>query len=125
MILVDTSIWIAFFRGARVASSLTTLLEVGDVLSHPWIIGELALGNLGSSRRKILADLGRLPTCPALADAHVLDLVETRSLAGTGIGWADAHLLAAALSQEARLWSADGSLDAAAKRCGVGFPDDR
>jgi predicted nucleic acid-binding protein len=121
VILVDTSIWIAHLCGRRAATALGSLLEDDEVLIHPWIIGELALGNIGASRRRILADLRRLPTCSTLGDDDVFELIDSRRLSGSGIGWVDAHLLASTLVVKAQLWTADRHLAAAAGKCGVAY----
>ena len=98
MILVDTSVWIDFFRGADRASGLAEHLESNLVLLHPWVLGELVLGGLGPRRREsVIADLKRLPTSPLVPDEEVLELILTRQLSGRGIGWVDVHLLASAL----------------------------
>lgn len=110
MILVDTSVWIDFLRRGPPSSRLTGLLEVGDVCTHAFVIGELALGFLGRRRSQILADLRMLPELPAVADAEVLQLVETRGLSGKGIGWVDTHLLASALAARVELWTLDRRL---------------
>lgn len=112
MILVDTSVWIDFLNGASAAAPLSSLLVEGEVLSHPWVVGELALGHLGPRRPAILADLERLPVAPVATDAEVRRLIEERALAGSGIGWVDAGLLASALLAGARLWTSDRRLRA-------------
>ena len=120
MILVDTSIWADHFRAAD--SSLTTLLEHGLVLLHPFVLGELALGNLRDWDGTVAA-LGLLPR-PGLADADmVLGLIQGERLMGSGLGWVDATLLASARLSEARLWSRDRRLGLAAKRLGIGFSE--
>lgn len=110
MILVDTSVWIDFFRRGSGASPLVRVLADGDAWTHPFVIGELALGSLGRRRHQILADLRLLPTLPVSVDAEVHELVETRGLAGVGIGWVDAHLLSSALAARGRLWTLDRRL---------------
>ena len=120
MILVDTSIWIDFFRGASGAARLPSLLEDGAVLAHPWVNGELALGHLGRRRRAILEDLSRLPAAPVVADAEVRAMIEARRLAGTGIGWVDCQLIASALVEGARLWTGDRKLARVCRRLGLG-----
>jgi hypothetical protein len=117
LILVDTSVWIDFFRGR--ASRLAQLLEAGEVASHPFVLGELALGSLGRRRAQVLADLGLLPATPVLAHSEVLELVERRQLAGRGIGWLDAHLLASALAAGFPLWTADRALQRCAALLGL------
>lgn len=114
MILVDTSVWIDHLRAGD--TELVTLLHDGVVLTHPWVTGELALGHL-SQRSEVLGLLHNLPQATVATDAEVLDLIETHQLSGVGIGYVDAHLLAATLlSAEARLWTRDRRLAAAAAR---------
>ena len=82
----------------------------GRVLVHPFVIGELACGNL-KNRREVLDLLARLPAAPVATHAEALDFLERRSLMGRGIGLVDVHLLAsAALASPARLWTRDRRL---------------
>jgi predicted nucleic acid-binding protein len=117
--LVDTSVWVDFFRGADRAMDLAEHLESNLVLLHPWILGELVLGGLGPRRKSIIADLKRLPATPLVPDEEVLELILTRGLSGRGIGWVDVHLLAAALAAGCGLWTFDGHLGATARDLGV------
>lgn len=116
MILVDTSVWADHFR--RASAGLATLLEREQVLAHPFVIGELALGRL-PRRDQVLADLSHLPAAPLAGHEEVLSLVHGRNLSGTGIGWVDAHLLASVLIARARLWTLDARLAAVGHRLGV------
>jgi predicted nucleic acid-binding protein len=110
MILVDTSVWIAFFRGEPRSAALSRFLEEDAVLVHPWVEGELMLGNLGPKRNEILRDLARLPAAPLLGCDETKRLIEARKLRGTGVGWVDAQLLGSALAAEAFLWTFDKKL---------------
>ena len=117
MILVDTSVWIDHFR--RGDAILSGLLNGGRVLMHPFVLGELALGGAGA-RAGVLADLGHLPLARVAGDEEVLYFIAANGLAGTGIGYVDAHLLAATrLGPGTRLWSRDKRLHAAAARLGL------
>jgi len=78
--LVDTSVWVDFFRGADRAADLAEHLESNLVLLHPWVLGELALGGLGSRRKSVIADLKRLPASPLAPDEEVLELILARQL---------------------------------------------
>lgn len=119
MILVDTSVWIDFLSSGD--ERLTSLLERGDVVAHPWVIGELALGRL-RRRAEVLGLLDSLPRAAVATPAEVLALVEHHELPGSGIGYVDAQLLAATLlTPDARLWSADRRLAAVASRLGHAF----
>lgn len=113
MILVDTSVWVAHLRQGN--SQLATLLEETGVLVHPFVIGELALGNL-NQRNEILGLLENLPTAKVATHDEVLSMIDNRDLAGTGIGWVDAHLLASALLSDVLLWTLDRRLGAVALR---------
>lgn len=108
MILVDTSVWIEHFRAGQ--AQLVTLLNEGDVLTHPFVIGELACDSL-RHRARILADLAALPTTVIATDEQVLRFVEEHKLHGLGIGWIDAHLLASALITNCRFWTLDRRLE--------------
>jgi predicted nucleic acid-binding protein len=114
--LVDTSVWVDHLRKRN--STLVALLESGEVLTHPFVIGELACGNLGQ-RRKILSALGELPLVPSASHQEVLDFVESRRLMGRGLGWIDLHLLAASALAKVPLWSADKRLTAVALEIGT------
>jgi hypothetical protein len=116
LILVDTSIWVDHLRSRDVG--LAGQLEAGRVLAHPFVIGELALGIL-ENRDVVLAALADLPAAVAATDAEVLELIDREALPGRGIGYVDAHLLAAARLSHARLWTRDERLHAAAAALGI------
>ena len=114
MILVDTSIWVDHLRAGD--RGLSALLESGLVLTHPFVIGELALGRL-KSRPVILKALADLPQARVATDHEVLEFIDSQSLAGSGLGYVDVHLLAAArLTDDASLWTRDRRLHGAANR---------
>ena len=116
MTLVDTSVWVDHLRGAE--TGLTPLLNDNRVLAHPMVIGELACGSLGN-RDDMLSLLSGLPQAPVADDQEVLALIEDHRLMGRGIGYIDAHLLAAtALASPCSLWTSDRHLrDIAAELC--------
>ena len=119
MILLDTSVWIDHLRqgDAQVAS----VLETGLVLSHPFVIGELACGQL-KSRTEILGLLAALPQALVAQEQEVLFFIERHSLMGRGIGYIDAHLLTAtALTEGARLWTRDKRLDSLARELEIAW----
>jgi hypothetical protein len=88
---------------------------------HAWVVGELSLGSLGPRRGAILADLERLPTAPLVADREVRAMVEARGMAGSGIGWLDAQLVASALTAGAALWSHDRALSRVVAKLAIGM----
>jgi predicted nucleic acid-binding protein len=120
VILVDTSVWATHIQ--REVPALSELLDAEKVLVHPFVIGELAMGNL-RARQAWLYDLQKLPFASLADDHDVLALVEHRRLFGRGIGYIDAHLLAATLlSPGASLWSLDQRLSAAAMQMKIASP---
>lgn len=117
MILVDTSVWVDHLR--RRDATLARLLDVGGVVTHPFVIGELALGNL-RQRDLVLDLLRRLPRAVVATERETLDFIDRNALFGLGIGYVDAHLLAAArLTADGRLWTRDRRLALAADRLGL------
>lgn len=114
MILVDTSVWIDHLRVGD--PSLISLLEAGRVLIHPFVIGELALGNL-RQRHVVLDALQSLPSSVVARDEEVLRFIDGQALSGKSIGYIDAHLLAAVrLTPGASIWTRDRRLLAVARQ---------
>ena len=114
MILVDTSVWVDHLRAGDPV--LVDLLESGQVIVHAFVIGELALGGLGN-RDTVTGALRDLPRAVMASDDEVLGFIDGESLAGLGIGYVDAHLLASArLTGDTWLWTRDKRLDSAAAR---------
>ena len=112
MMLVDTSVWVDHLRNG--APALAAALEQGSVLMHPFVLGELACGNL-KNRGEVLRLLGELPAAPVATGVEALNYIERRALMGRGIGYVDVHLLASvALAGTARLWTRDKRLAAVA-----------
>jgi predicted nucleic acid-binding protein len=117
LILVDTSIWIDHLRADN--SALKRLLNAGRVLTHPFVIGELALGRM-RQREIILAALSDLPRAELATDAEVLGFINRETLFGRGIGYVDVHLLASArLTAGAKLWTRDTRLRHVAEELGL------
>ena len=119
MILVDTSIWIDHLRSAN--AMVVRLLGNGAVLGHPWVTGELALGNL-SRRDEVIGLLAALPQATEARKDEVLRLIEQEALYSAGIGYVDAHLLAATrLTSDTTLWTRDRRLLVVAAHLGLDF----
>jgi predicted nucleic acid-binding protein len=117
VILVDTSVWVDHLRANDRA--LAALLQTGAVLAHPFVIGELALGRL-RERAIVLNALSDLPHASVATDMEVLHLVDRHTLFGRGIGYIDAHLLAAVrLTAGATLWTRDKRLHGIAVELGL------
>lgn len=119
MILVDTSVWVDHLR--KVDRAMQRLLDDADVLSHPLLIGELAMGHL-HPREAILEMLKELPAATIADHDEVLRFISQQQLYGLGIGYIDAHLLAAVrLTPDASLWTRDGRLLKVAESLNLAF----
>jgi predicted nucleic acid-binding protein len=117
VILADTSVWVDHLRSGD--RELANLLNNGRILMHPYVLGEIALGNL-RSRAAILEHLSELPAAPKALDDEVLALISQNALHGIGLGLIDVHLLAAArLIPPTTLWTRDRRLNKAASTLGL------
>jgi len=117
MILVDTSVWVEPLRHG--SARLRGLLLGGQVLAHPFVIGELACGWL-EPREQVLALLRQLPQAEQAEEEEVLAFIDRHRLYGCGLGWIDVHLLASTLLSRATLWTHDRRLARAAARLNIG-----
>jgi predicted nucleic acid-binding protein len=119
VILVDTSVWIDHLRER--SATLADALEHEEVMTHPFVIGELACGNL-KDRVEVLRLLSTLRAVTLAMDREVLLLIERHRLMGRGIGYIDAHLIASVLlSDGAQLWTRDKRLRTVAAGLRVAF----
>ena len=117
MILADTTIWIDHFHSSD--AELKKRLDHDEIVMHPFVVGELALGPL-PSREKILRYLDALPHLPVARQSEVRQMIETHSLHHKGIGLIDAHLAAAVLIRPGtQLWTRDGCLRRIAGSLGI------
>jgi len=118
MVLVDTSIWVVHMRqGSR---RLEKLLMDAEVICHPFIIGELACGNL-KNRNEIISLLQSLPMAPTIELEEFLFFIDRNHLMGKGIGLVDVHLLASAQLAGVPLWTADKKLKSSADQLELTF----
>ena len=121
MILADTSIWVDHFRTG--VERLAPLVNSGQVLSHPFVIGELAVGDLRNWADTI-GMLRALPSTEVASEDEYLFLIAGQKLARTGLGFVDVHLLAACrLKPGTRLWTRDKRLAKFAERLGVSWTE--
>jgi predicted nucleic acid-binding protein len=118
VVLVDTSIWIDHFR--KTSPPLVTQLEAEEVAIHPFVLGELACGNL-KNRKEIIALLHALPHVTKVQDDEILMFVEKKALMGRGVGLIDIHLLAACHLDGCSLWTKDKRLLIIAGEMGIKF----
>jgi predicted nucleic acid-binding protein len=120
VILVDTSVWVDHLRAAD--ETLSELLDRGMVLAHPFVVGEIALGNL-RQRELVLGALQDLPQSSVASEGEILHFIDRHGLSGLGIGYIDVHLLAAArLMAGAVLWTRDRRLHGVAEGLGLAMP---
>jgi len=121
MVLVDTSIWIRLLANhAPHAQRLDQLLARDEVLGHELVHGELLIGAT-SRRAALLVDYVRMEQAPVVQHDEVVAFVKARALAGRGIGWIDAQLLASALVGRSALCTADAALAKATDELGVAY----
>ncbi len=114
MVLVDTSVWIAHFKGAD--SRLQDLLQSDQVLAHEMVIGELMLGHI-KQRDQVIVYLSDMPQAQLARHDELLAFVSHHKLYEQGIGWVDCHLLASCkITPTATLWTMDKRLAAMAQK---------
>ncbi len=118
MVIVDTSVWVSHLRQG--SGHLEKLLMEGEVLCHPFIVGEIACGYL-KNRTEILSLLQNLPMAQVAEHDEILDFIEHRKLFGLGIGFVDVHLLASALLDGVKLWTEDRNLKRTVSQLRVAF----
>ena len=101
---------------------LVDLLASAQILTHPFVIGEMAMGSL-ANRKQVIALMNELQVTLTASNDELLRFVDHHRLYGKGIGLIDAHLLAATvLSPGSRLWTFDKRLATVAAHLGVSFP---
>lgn len=118
MVLIDTSVWVDHLRLGN--SALTWLLSDAKVVCHPFVVGELACGNL-RNRTEILSLLQSLPAIPEITLEDLLRFIESHRLMGQGLGLIDVHLLASARLAAIPLWTLDRRLREAATALNVAY----
>lgn len=120
MVLVDTSVWVSHLREGN--AELGRLLNDADVVCHPFIVGELACGNL-RNRSEILSLLQALPMVILAEHEEVMQFIENYRLMGKGLGYVDVHLLASALMTGVPIWTLDKRLGEASTKLRLSFRD--
>ena len=118
MVLVDTSVWVRHLREGD--SDLEQLLNNGEVMCHPHIIGELACGNM-KNRHEVLSLLQLLLPATLARHEEVLRFIELSHLMGKGLGYIDIHLAASAVLSGAPMWSHDEKLNEISEGMGMGY----
>lgn len=118
MVLVDTSVWVVHLRNGNIG--LETLLNKGHVVCHPFIVGELACGNL-KNRAELLSLLQALPVATHVEHDEVMTFIEDHTLMGKGLGYIDIHLIASAILTEIPLWTVDKKLNEVSFKLGIKY----
>ena len=119
MILADTSIWIDHLRGSD--PEMARLLGAGEILMHPFIVAEIALGSL-RNRRKVLEAMESLLEVRVAQLGEVRRMIEALALYSKGIGLTDTHLIASCLlTPGTQLWTRDAALMKVAASLGILF----
>ncbi len=117
MILVDSSIWVDHFR--RNNEILSDLLSRHQLLGHPFILGEIMMGN-PENRVSIFEALSDLPQARIAENDEVMRFVERNKIYGSGVGYIDAHLLASVrLMPRSSIWTTDRRMALVAERLGI------
>lgn len=110
MTLVDTSVWIDYFRGRKISSGLKQLILDNQVACHQWVLGELLLGHLGVQRKDIISDLTLFPMFQPHPIEELYNFIEKGRLYAKGISFTDVELLYTAVAEDCLLWTLDRSL---------------
>jgi hypothetical protein len=118
MVLVDTSVWVAHLRTGKI--ELQALLNDGHVVCHPFIVGELACGNL-KNRSEILSLLQALPMATHVGHEEVMQFIDNHALMGKGLGYIDMHLIASAILTNVPLWTLDKKVNEVSSKLGVEY----
>jgi hypothetical protein len=121
VILADTSIWVDYLRGRNLRSNpeMEERLSRGQIVMHPFIVAEIALGSL-HNRRKILDEMESLLEVKVAQLHEVRHMIEAHSLYSKGIGLTDAHLIASCLmTPGTQLWTRDSNMEKVAKALGI------
>jgi hypothetical protein len=118
MVLVDTSVWVRHLREGD--SDLEQLLNNGEVICHPYIVGELACGNM-KNRQEVLSLLQLLPPVTLARHEEILQFIEINHLMGKGLGYIDVHLAASAVLSGTPILSYDKKLNEVSKGLGIDY----
>ena len=118
MLLVDTSVWVRHLREGD--PDLEKLLNGGEVMCHPYIVGELACGNL-KNRKEVLSLLQLLPPATLANHEEILQFIEENRLMGKGLGYVDVHLSASAVLTGVQMWTYDRRLNETNEALGIKY----
>ena len=118
MVLVDTSVWVRHLREGD--SDLEQLLNNGELMCHPYIVGELACGNM-KNRHEVISLLQLLPLATLARHEEILQFIEMNHLMGKGLGYIDIHLAASAVLSGVPILSYDKKLNEVSEGLGIRY----
>jgi predicted nucleic acid-binding protein len=114
MIIVDTSIWIEFFRlNPDYVLKLTPLLENRQVATLEPVFAELVYGSKSIKEKNVLMAYWNVLPKIRLPDGYLLDAAEfanSHNHQNLGIGLIDTILIKVTVENEAKLWTLDKKL---------------
>ena len=125
LVLVDSSMWVRSWRPGflEVRASLHRLIEADRVAGHPFVFGELLVGDRGTRREALALYPETATVVLPVPHEDVVVFVQQHRLSGRGLGWIDCHLLATVVQHRLWLWSADTPLMRAARLFDVAFDE--
>jgi hypothetical protein len=127
LVLIDTSVWIRGLhdrpRDADLRVRLGELLRDERVARHPFVYGELLVGDVGGGRQRMLSRYEQCPELRPVSHDAVVAFVQARRWTGRGLSWIDCHLLAAAVVHRVAVWATDDALRAAARDAACAFTE--
>lgn len=115
-VIIDSSVWIDHLRKPN--GVVRQLLEEGKALSHSWIIGELATGQI-KNRHNFLGNLKLLTMVKEATVKETLDFLEAHQLYGRGLSFTDVHVVASALLSDVRILTRDKPMIVITKEFGI------
>jgi predicted nucleic acid-binding protein len=119
IVLADSSVWVDHFK--RPNEHLELLLADGNILCHPYIVGEVSCGT-PPRRRAFIDFLSNLEALPIATHQEVLATIEAHQLFGRGCGYVDISLLSSILiSERALIWTFDKPLEKVAATLGKAY----
>ncbi|UCF98258.1 MAG: PIN domain-containing protein [Spirochaetaceae bacterium] len=116
MILIDTSVWVRFFKGSEDAKFIAEKIRENAALLHPLVFGELLLGGISTQIESLLQ---ALPSAQLASTETIFRFIKQHTLPGKGIGWVDAALLCSVQEAGAVLATFDETLRSCAEDIGI------
>ncbi len=116
MVLVDTNVWVEFFRGSKKSLALSDSIESGEVYLHPFVLTELVLGGL---KKELQLKMESFVNVSILSENQLRKFITEEKLFGRGLGFVDIHLLSASRIYQCDIWTYDSYLKKAAVHLGI------